>query len=120
MNTWNYSIDKFLNRMPSKTYNCLDFVREAWLDMTGDDISERLPGLTVAFAERRGSADRVKGFQRLEQPSNPCIAVFQRKNTTPHMGIYLNGRILHLHGNGVEFQPLVVARQYFRRVAYYV
>ena len=114
-----FSVDPFLDREQSKTYNCLDFVREVWLDMTGQDITAKLTRLQGAFSDRKATVSGVKGFRRLLEPSSPCFAVMQRYLFVPHIGIYLDGRILHLTDKGVQFQPLVVARQYFISVKYY-
>jgi len=116
----NYSIDKFFNRVSTRKYNCLDFVREVWADMTGVDIAEALPGLQGDFSHRKGSLSGRKTFRRLESPVSPCIAVFQRRGDTPHLGIFYLGRILHLHERGVEFQPVCVAKAYYTKVRYYV
>jgi hypothetical protein len=87
--------------------------------MTGVDITERLTGLVGAFVERRPTLSGVKAFKRLPGPINPCLVVMQRFRFVPHVGIFLHGRILHLTNRGVQFQPLVVARQYFISVKYY-
>lgn len=113
------TIDSFLDRMPSKQYNCLDFVREVWLYLSGEDVTEKLTGLIGAFSNRRANLSGVKAFKRLPQPINPCFVVLQRFKYTPHCGIYLDGRILHLKDNGVEFQPLNVARSYYKSVSFY-
>lgn len=113
------SIDSFLDRIPSKTYNCLDFTREVWSALTGEDITDRLHRLVGAFADRKLTAQGMKGFTRLETPISPCLVVMQRKGFDPHLGIFLDRRVLHLHSRGVEFQPLVVARAYFKTVKYY-
>ncbi len=114
-----FSVDPFLDREQSRTYNCFDFVRETWLALTGEDISAKLTGLVGAFASRRATVSGIRGFQRLLEPESPCFAVMQRFRFVPHIGIYLDGRILHLTNKGAQFQPLVVARQYFISVKYY-
>ena len=113
------SIDSFLDRLPTKQYNCLDFVREVWLYLCGEDVTEKLTGLIGDFTTRRANLSGVKAFRRLKQPINPCFVVMQRFKYVPHCGIYLDGRILHLKDNGVEFQPIEVARSYFQIVRYY-
>jgi hypothetical protein len=115
-----FSVDGFLDREQSKGYNCLDFTREVWLAMTGEDLAERLPGLANAFRQRRRPVKAVKGFRLLAQPVAPCLVVMQRSRFVPHIGIYFEDRILHLTDRGVQFQPLIVARQYFLSVKYYV
>lgn len=112
-------IDKFFSRQQTTEYNCLDFTRDVWLDLTGVDITEHLLRLNGAFATRKVTIAGVRAFKRLDAPANPCIAVMQRKGMTPHIGVYLDRRILHLHPRGVEFQPLAVAREYFTTVTYY-
>ena len=114
-----FSVDPFLDRQQTDTYNCLDFTREVWLAMTGVDITQRLTGLVGAFASRRTTVSGVRGFTRLPGPVSPCLVVMQRYKFVPHVGIFLRGRILHLTNKGVQFQPLVVARQYFLSVKYY-
>lgn len=113
------SIDQFFNRTRTKTYNCLDFVREVWLAMTGEDITDRLVRLQGAFSERKATHTGMKGFTRLETPVSPCFVVMQCRGFEPHVGIYLDRRIFHLGGRGVEYQPLEVARVYFRQIRYY-
>jgi hypothetical protein len=115
------SIDPFLNRMPKADYNCLDFSREVWLAMFGEDIKERLDKLCAGIRGRDGRVvlSGVKGFTKLERPESPCFIVMQRNKTQPHIGLFYNGRILHLADEGVEFQPLTVARRYFTRIGYY-
>src|SRR5258708_385782 len=112
----NFSVDPFLDREQSKTYNCLNFVREVHLAMTGQDITAKLTGLVGEFSQRKATVTGVKGFTRLSEPHSPCFVVMQRSRFVPHIGIYLDGRILHLTNKGVQFQPLIVARQYFLNV----
>lgn len=114
------SIDQFLDRVPSKQYNCLDFVREVWLYLKKEDVTEKLTGLIGDFSQRKVTLTGVKGFKRLKAPINPCFVVMQRFKYIPHCGIYLDGRILHLKDIGVEFQPLIVAKSYFQTIRYYL
>jgi hypothetical protein len=113
------SIDPFLDRLPSKSYNCLDFVREVWLHLSGEDVTDKLTGLVGNFEQRKVTLAGVRGFKRLKEPVNPCFVVMQRFKYVPHCGIYIDGRILHLKDIGVEFQPLIVARAYFQTIRYY-
>lgn len=114
------SIDQFLDRVPSKNYNCLNFVQEVWMYLCGEDMKGKLAKLATNISGGGLlSSSAVKGFIRLNEPVNPCFVVMQRFRLTPHVGIYLNGRILHLRAHGVEFQPLVVAKGYFTIIRYY-
>jgi hypothetical protein len=113
------SVDRFLDRMPRPGYNCLDFTREVWLALTGQDITERLTGLVGDFACRKATVSGVKGFKRLQTPSSPCFVVMQRTKFVPHIGIFLNGRMLHMSNKGVQYMPIEVARAYFTGIRYY-
>lgn len=113
------SIDQFLDRMPGPSYNCLNLVREVWLAMTGVDVTDRLTGLVGAFAARGPNLSWAKGFTRLLEPTDPCIVLMQRFKCTPHVGIWIDGRVLHLTARGVQFQPLIVARAYYNTIRYY-
>lgn len=87
--------------------------------MTGQDITAKLTGLVGAFANRKATVSGVKGFKRLLEPQSPCFIVMQRFRFVPHLGIFLDGRILHLTNRGVQFQPLIVARAYYTNIRYY-
>lgn len=114
------SIDKYLNRKYNyQTYNCLHFSRDVWLDMTGIDITEKLNGLLGKASDRMISTHTVKSFIRLLNPISPCIVLMQRPRTSPHMGIYIDGSVLHIKPNGVEFFPLDIASFGFKTVRYY-
>jgi hypothetical protein len=115
------SIDPYLDRMPKKGYNCLDFIREVWLDLFGDDVRVRLDALCVGVHANDGRIvlSAVKGFEKLTTPISPCFVIMQRSKIQPHVGIFYNRRILHLKANGVEYQPLQVAKRYFTKIGYY-
>lgn len=113
------SIDGFLDRQRGRDYNCFDFAAEVWAALTGEDIRKRVQGLARAISARKARPSDLKGFKRLEQPANPCFVLMQRRKFVPHIGIYLDGRILHLTDKGVQFMPLMVARQYYVGAKYY-
>ena len=104
------SVDKYLDRrFHRQNYNCLDFVCDVWKDEVGEDLR---PILYKHTGCRRS-------FVELEAPSEPCIVLLRRSDHTPHVGIYLRGRILHIHELGVEFFPLDVVAQQYSSVKFY-
>jgi hypothetical protein len=113
------STDKFLDRVPSKHYNCFDFVREVWLDWTGEDIAVKLVELKDVFRPNRPSWQLVKGFSEISKPISPCFVVMQRRYCVPHVAIYLDRHIFHLSDTGAQLQPLSVAKGYFKTIRYY-
>ena len=104
-----------------KNYNCAHFVAEVWKYLTGEDISYKLNCFFEPEASRKFKLSDGKNFKRVN-PSNDTfsIALMQRAGHTPHVGIFINGRILHIHENGVECQPVDVASRGFKRVRYYI
>lgn len=113
------SVDKYLDRVRHKGYNCWDFTCEVWLELTGEDIRERLPKLVGDFRTRRVTIGGIRGVERLDKPIDPCIVVMQRLRMVPHVGVYLRGRLLHLPNSGAEFRPLDVAKRCYQKVTYY-
>lgn len=115
-----FSVDPYLARKyVIGEYTCSEFARDVWLDLTGDDIGERLRLLHVAATDRRITAGDYKTFQRLPEAASPCIALLRRPRTVPHMGVYLRRRILHLNGLGAFFQTPRIALMGFKTVSYY-
>ena len=84
-------------------------------------VMDRLNALNDGIHAEDGRVvlSAVRGFQKLEQPISPCFVVMQRSKTQPHIGIYYNGRVLHMKENGVEYQPLQVVRRYFTKIGFY-
>jgi hypothetical protein len=116
------SIDPLLNRTPTAAYNCLGFVAEAWEHLGGGlDVMERLQALNAGIHAEDGHVvlSTVRGFQKLVKPESPCFVVMQRSKIQPHIGIFYNGRVLHMKENGVEYQPLPVVQRYFTKIGFY-
>src|ERR1700760_804434 len=97
------SINPFLDRVPSSNYNCLDYTKEVWSYLFGEQAAEGLERLCEAAHEGGIHPSGFRTFERLQQPISPCFAVFQRRRQSPHVGIFLDGRILHLREGGAEF-----------------
>lgn len=115
------SIDTFFNRTfhPVK-YNCVHFVREVWQYLTSEDISEKFGMLLLPPSDRRIEGRRlIASMPWLDYPASPCFALMQRRRVAPHLGVYLDGRILHIHELGVEFQPIDVASRGFQTVRFF-
>jgi hypothetical protein len=115
------SIDLYLDRMPKCDYNCMDFIREVWLGLFGENVKDKLDLLCAGVYSDKGVLKfmALKGFTKLVKPQSPCFVVMQRTKISPHVGIYYKGRLLHLRDNGVEYQPLDVAKRYFTKIGFY-
>lgn len=104
------SIDNLLDRTWSKNYTCNEFACEAWQQITGEDLSKRLN----RFLNRKG------GFELLERPDSPCIVFFKHNfQTSTHVGVFFDNKVLHLTGRGVQYMPLEIVSIGFKEVRFY-
>lgn len=111
------SVDPYLaRRYDRRRYDCLHFAADVWRDTTGEDLRERLDGLLGAPADRHVTARHLHAFRRLASPAEPCLVLFQRPRTPPHIGVFLRGRVLHLREQGAVHQPLELAAHGFTSV----
>lgn len=118
------SIDEYLSRQHNmKEYNCWDFLREVWLDITGVDVGHRTPSscsreeMKALF--QHGANDEPL-FKRLANRKDPCIVLMMRGNMLPHVGVYLRDRVLHLPEKSyTKFEPIEQATLGFKEVRYY-
>lgn len=101
-------------------YNCMDFVREVWLDVADEDIRDRLHFMLAAITARRMTKADVRRFEKLREPAEPCIVVFHVAHREPHVGVYFRRKVLHLTQQfGVQFQRINQAALGAKRVSYY-
>lgn len=115
------SIDEFFYKTYSEgDYDCLDFSAEVWTFLTGQDLRAALGALLEGAVSRQVRQGHRRHFVALDAPRSPCLAYMSRPRGGPHIGVYLDGSILHIHAGGVEFQPPEVAARAFTKVRYYV
>lgn len=113
-------IDAFFHRKYNRqTYNCAHFVSEVWETVTGESIAHKMAGFLLPPSERYVSPDLRRIFRRLTRPENPCIVLLQRSGSPAHVGVFIRGRVLHIHERGVEFQPIDVVSRGFEKIGFY-
>lgn len=89
-----------------KSYNCFHFARDVWREVTGRD---RLIG----------SPQELRSiFERIDSPTDPCLVVFTGGRDT-HIGVYFEGRVMHLTESGVSRERLASASVGFKKVSFY-
>jgi len=114
------SIDRFLSRYHTPQYNCWNFAVEVWLALVGEDLNERMPGQQGRISQRRISLKGARTFTRLEKPVSPCLVLMERPRQEPHVGIFYNGRILHLPTDQMaEYQHPRIAMRAFKTMRFY-
>ena len=93
-------------------YCCEHFLIDAYRHYRGIDISNRL--LTSGFF----NASNLRQFVQVDEPSQHTIVLFRDKGKA-HVGLWLDGRVLHLEPHGVVWQTLNIVMQGFERVVFY-
>lgn len=100
------SVDKYFSRKYKPgVYDCFDFAREVWRDLTGINLQSMM---------------HARGCIEIPKPVNPCLVFMERAKFVPHVGIFIRGRVLHIHDYGVEYQPMNVATRAFETVRFYI
>ena len=114
------NIDKYLDRVYNeRNYNCAHFVCEVWNDITGQDISILLAGFLRAPSKRWLDAHKLARLTPLDAPETLAIALFQSCKRDAHVGIWLDGKILHIGEKGVELTCIELLRISFNQVRFY-
>lgn len=114
------NLDRFYDRTYNeRTYNCAHFVVEVWQALKGEDLSEKLTGFMTSKDKRVVNPKIRFGFTRLKEPESPCLIVMHKHRQGSHVGIYLNGKILHIGESGVQHVPIGLATFGFDRYGFY-
>lgn len=100
-------------------YNCAHFVCDVFKTLGIDGFNDVLAGYLCA--ERfRGMFAHRKGQLRLAgSPVGICLALFQGNHTDSHVGVLLEGKILHLTESGVNYVSVEDAMAGFTKVRFY-
>lgn len=99
------NIDKYFTKVYNEdSYNCAHFVCEFWQELTGEDITHKL--LPLLSSKDKRTAKGMHGnslFTKHKNPVDPCIVVAKRKGNGTHVGVYHNGKIIHITKTRTEF-----------------
>lgn len=100
-------------------YNCAHFVCEAWQHETGRDLAHRMQGFLRRVSDKEFLRSDIQQFIKIEKPLSPCLVVFHLAGVSPHIGLFVRGKVLHLDECGAKFQPLDIVKIDFQRVSFY-
>lgn len=113
-------IDDYLNReFRRHSYNCWDFVRDIWKDLTGVDLGHQTPNDPSVGSYTQRALEVASRLTPLESVEDPCIVLFQRKRLAPHVGVYYRGKVLHMNPRGAEYRALDQVSANFTSVQFY-
>lgn len=113
------SADLYRKTYDSRVYNCAHFLRDAWLEVTNEDLGEALSGFLAPRADRKTDRAMMRRFKPLAQPQSPCVVMMRHGVARPHVGMFYQGRVLQLRGDGVSWLPLQVATVGYPKVRFY-
>lgn len=115
-----WSTDKYFGRKYGRrSYNCARFACDVWRDLTGQDLSDALQGMMAGRGDARAVVSQLRQFARLEAPVDPCLALFQFHRESPHVGVFVRGKVLHITAGGVQYQPVCVIGLGAKKVGFY-
>jgi hypothetical protein len=113
-------IDKYLAKtFDMRTYNCWDFTREAWLELTGKDIGHRTPPAISKESLRKTFSAGETEFVQLPNAQDPCIILLTSPVLIPHVGVYIRGNVLHMADTGPRYEPVQLASLLFATTRFY-
>ena len=100
-------------------YNCAHFVADAWEAEGLGNIRETLEGFLYPVGKRRVEPSKRSHVIKLDKPVSPCLVLFRRKLSEPHVGLYIRGRVLHLTDSGPIRQLPDIASMGYQKTRYY-
>jgi len=115
------SVNEYLGKVyDARKYNCFHLAAEVWADLTGQDLIKAYgDAIRDGLEARRLNRQLVSGLREIPKPQDPCIVVLQNPRETPHIGVYLRGRVLHIREHqGVRFEPIFFAQFGFKTTRY--
>lgn len=111
--------DYLLKEFHPTKYNCWDFTRDVWKELTGTDLGQQTPSVHTPKDYTDRALQVANTLTRLDQVADPCIVLFQRRRISPHVGVYYRGRVLHLDSRGAKYLPLDQVSATYTTVTYY-
>lgn len=116
----NFRVDPYLQKtLNTRTYNCWNFVQEVWRDLTGVDLGNQTPSDHSIESYKKTAVAFSATLEKISEVQDPCIVLMLRDRVQPHIGVYYNGRLLHLNARGAEYRPVDQVTASYTSVQYY-
>lgn len=116
-----FSVEKFLSKeYDAKNYNCWHFACDVWSSITGQLYSAKQVDDYHTVSQLHERALQMTGaFVTLDKPVNPCFVLMRRQRLSPHIGIMIQGKVLHLNDKGAFFDSFDHATACFPEVTFH-
>jgi cell wall-associated NlpC family hydrolase len=113
-------IEKYLSRRFNyQTSNCWHLVRDFWYELHGVQLPDHTPSNVWQQGNAAAEAAAVS-YRELTAPADPCIVLLRFPRGTPHVGVYYQGRVLHITPYGAFYQTLDTLQRGWRTCQFYV
>ena len=115
------SIDRFLAKSyNANSYHCAHLVVDVWAFIKGEDLTPHLlPTLTPLSQVKTPDNCKVK-FKSLSKPKTTCLVLMRGVKRNPHIGVFYEGRVLHLTEGGVRFDRLGTCKTLYQNMRFYL
>lgn len=116
------NLDRYFTKLyHPRDYNCMHFTRDVIKDFTDTDIMEFVKSVMISDINRKIDKDLAVNAKKLkvETPENFCVAHMRQGILPPHVGVYINGKILHITHYGVQYVEPEAARIGYLDMRYY-
>ena len=95
-------MQELFKKKRSDTYNCVDFVIDASKVLFQQDIGTVLESLTSSDSPPYPKYCTRRRFVKVHPTATEGIILFHNKPSSPHVGLLVEGRVLHLGQKGVQ------------------
>lgn len=86
-------------------YDCLHFACELYNELTGISVDDGVFTQCQNTGKRIVNPTMLRRYQPLQSPKSPCFVVMHRVDKRTHAGVYIDGCIVHLTKNGLQYLP---------------
>lgn len=100
------SLDFFLDKTWSESYTCFDFACDVFNHVNNTNITKQ------SLVER----NELKEIHNIE---DKCFALLSNNIGVDHVGVIINGKIIHLAPTGAQMVSLDILRLHFRSVRFF-
>ena len=81
-------LDELMDKTWKKGYTCHEFACDAWQKITGKELT-------------------LKKCKPIDALESPCIVfLYNNERSDSHVGVFYDGRVIHLGIRGVQYVPL--------------
>ncbi len=115
------SIDPLMSRQFDRDhYHCVHFLIEAGKHLFDYDYSHCFLGLTGSLDNPlEPSKQGMNATEKVDKPNSGTIVLMIALDNKHHVGLYYDGRVLHLPETGARFDMLRSINRQYKKVWFY-